>query len=479
MRAAKKIIKSIIMLDFLRLLIPVTIGFGMYLSPAPTGMDLQGWHLLSIFVATIIGIITKPLPMGAVALLSMAAAIVTGTLKMEPEALSGYGSCVIWLVVYVFFIARGFIKTHLGTRIAYCFVRLFGKKALGLGYSLVSTELLIAPFIPSSAARSGGIMYPVVNAISESLDSHAHDGTNRKIGAYLNQVSYHGNLITSAMFLTSMAANPMMQSFAETQGIQITWGNWALAAIVPGLLSLIFIPLLLYVIYPPTAKSFNSAVEIAQEKLQQMGPMTSQEWLMASVFIFMLSLWVFGGHVGINSATTALLGLCLLLLTRILTWDDILNEREAWHTLVWFAILVMMARYLQIFGVIAWFSGHVNNLVLDMNWQMAFGILILIYFYSHYLFASNTSHVSAMYAAFLAVAVAVGTPPLLAALSFGFCSSLFSAMTHYGSGSSAIFFGGGYVPIGSWWLLGLIVSLANLLIWFGSGAIWWKIIGIY
>lgn len=467
------------MLNFLKYFIPFAIGLIMYLSPAPARMDSQGWHLLSIFVATIVGIITKPMPMGAVALLSLAITIATGTLKMEPDALSGYSSNVIWLVVYVFFIARGFIKTQLGTRIAFFFVRLFGRKALGLGYSLVATELVISPFVPSSAARSGGIMYPVVNAISESLESYPHDGTNRKIGAFLNQVSYHGNLITSAMFLTAMAANPMMQSFAEAQGITITWSNWALAAIVPGILSLILIPLLLYIVYPPSLKTFDNAVEIAQDRLTEMGRMSRQEWIMSGIFVFMLTLWVVGEHIGINSATTALMGLCLLLLTRILTWDDILNEKEAWHTLVWFAILVMMARYLQILGVIAWFSGHVNNLVIGLDWQVAFTILVLIYYYSHYLFASNTSHVSAMYAAFLAVAVAVGTPPLLAALSLGFCSSLFSAMTHYGSSSSAIFFGAGYVPIGTWWFLGFLVSVANLVIWFGSGMVWWKMIGVF
>jgi DASS family divalent anion:Na+ symporter len=460
-------------------LIPVLVGILIYLCPTPEGMDPRGWKLLAIFVATIVGLIFKPLPMGAVALISMAATLMTGTLKLEPEALGGYGSSVIWLVIYVFFIARGFIKTQLGTRIAFFFVKLFGRKSLGLGYSLAVTEFIISPFIPSSAARAGGIMYPVVQAISESLDSHPDDKTNRRIGAFLNLVSYHGNLITSAMFLTAMAANPMMQSFAAAQSVNITWGNWALAAIVPGILSLILIPLLIYMIYPPTIKTFDNAVAIATKKLHDMGSMNKNEWIMTGIFAFMLVLWIFGETYGISSATTALLGLCLLLITKILTWDDILSEKEAWHTLIWFAILVMLAKYLQILGVIAWFSNMVSGHVIGLDWTWAFSILVLIYYYSHYLFASNTSHVSAMYAAFLAVAISVGTPPLLAALSLGFCSSLFSAMTHYGASSSAIFYGSGYVSIGAWWGVGFVVSIVNLIIWFGIGGIWWKVLGIW
>lgn len=460
-------------------LAPILVAIGIWFQPTPEGLDPRGWHLLAIFVGTILGLIFKPLPMGAVALIGMVLTVLTNTLKLESEALGGFGSCVIWLVVTVFFLARGFIKTNLGNRIAYTFVHLLGKTTLGLGYGLVTTELLIAPFIPSSAARSGGIIYPILKSIAETLGSYPHDGSSRKLGAFLTQTAYHGNIITSAMFLTAMAANPMIQSFAQAQNIQITWTNWALAAFVPGIVSIILAPLLIYIIYPPQVKRINGATELAQTKLKEMGPVSRREWLMIVIFLIMLGLWIFGDAIGINSTTTALLGLSLLLITNILTWNDILNEQEAWHTLIWFAILVMMAKYLQVFGVIAWFSNLVSIYVMDMTWQWAFGILVIVYFYSHYLFASNTSHVGAMYAAFLAVAVAAGTPPLLAALSLGFCSSLFASMTHYGTGGSVVYFGTGYVSIGAWWLIGFFMSLVYLIVWFGLGSFWWKAIGIW
>lgn len=467
------------MIRLLKFLIPVAIGLGIYALPVPLGIDPKGWRLFAIFVATICGLIAKPLPMGAIALLSLTATILTNTLKLEQEALGGFSSCIIWLVVFVFFIARGFIKTQLGTRMAYFFVRLFGKSSLGLGYGLATTELLIAPVIPSSGARAGGIIYPIMKSISEAMGSSVEAGTERRLGGYLTQVCYQANLITSAMFLTAMAANPMMQSFAQGQGITITWGNWALAASVPGLLSLLIVPLVIYIIYRPELTQIPGAVDLAQQKLQEMGPMKPQEWLMTGIFALMLTLWIFGESYGINSTTTGILGLCLMLLSGILTWDDILSEKEAWHTLIWFSILVMMAKYLQVFGVVSWFSNMISGSVMGMEWHMAFIILVSIYFYSHYFFASNTSHVSAMYAAFLAVAVSAGTPPLLAALTLGFCSSLFASTTHYGASGSVIFFGTGFVPIGTWWYVGFVVSIVNLLIWGIAGGIWWKIIGLW
>lgn len=467
------------MKNTIKFLVPVLFGVAVYLVPTPLGVDPKGWALLSIFLGTICGIVAKPLPMGAVALLGMAVAVFSGTLRLEQEALGGFSSAIIWLVVFVFFIARGFIKTQLGTRIAYKFVGIFGRSSLGLGYGLVLTELFISPMIPSSGARAGGIIFPIMKSIAESLGSSPMNNTQRRLGGYLTQVCYNGNLITSAMFLTAMAANPMMQSIAQGMGIDITWGNWALAAIVPGLLSVLLIPYVIYKLDPPELKTLEGAVTLASEKLSAMGKMSQREWMMVGIFLLMLTLWIGGEAFGVTSTATGVLGLSLMLLSNILTWDDILSEKEAWHTLIWFSILVMMAKYLQIFGVVSWFSTVMSGAVIGFSWPVAFGTLVLVYFYSHYFFASNTSHVSAMYAAFLAVSVAAGTPPLLAALVLGFCSNLFASMTHYGASCSAIYFGANYVPIATWWRVGLGVSVANVLIWGTGGVLWWRVIGLW
>ncbi len=462
---------------YLKILMPLVIGTILWFCPIPEGLNPKAWHMFSIFVATIAGIVLKPFPMGVIALFSMLIATLTGVLDLGKQALNGYSSPVIWLVVYVFFIARGFINSQLGTRIAYLFVRLLGKYSLGLGYGIVFTEFLIAPLIPSNSARAGGVIYPILKSMAESLGSRPEDGTARNIGSFLVQVSYHGNLITSAMFLTAMAANPMAQKIAAKAGVEITWMNWFTGSIVPGLASILIMPLVLYFVYPPKQKVLPHAVGLAKKKLEEMGPMKRAEWIMISVFGLMLGLWIFGMNFGIDSTTTALIGLSALLLTEVVTFKDILREEDAWHTLVWFAILVAMAEFLQEFGFVGWFSQMVGGCVTGLEWHTAFLILILVYFYSHYLFASNTAHVGAMYAAFLTVAVAAGTPPLLAALVLGYCSSLFSHMTHYGSSSAVVLFGTGYVPIGTWWGLGFLVSVLSLLVWGGVGGIWWKVLG--
>jgi len=210
-----------------------------------------------------------------------------------------------------------------------------------------------------------------------------------------------------------------------------------------------------------------------------MGPMSRDEWVLLGVFVFLLTLWIFGGTLGVNATATALAGVAAMLATGALAWQDILEERNGWNTLIWFAVLVMMATQLGELGLLAWFTERVSGVLGEGHWLPAFLSLSLIYFYVHYFFASNTAHVSAMYAPFLALAIAVGTPAVLAALVLAFFSNLFASMTHYGTAPAPILFGSGNVEIGDWWRLGALISVVNIVIWLGAGSLWWRVLGLW
>lgn len=459
-------------------LIVIVVGFIIWFYPHPPAVDPRAWHLLAIFIATILGIILKPLPIGALVILAMTVSTITLTLTLQ-ETLAGFHNPIAWLVVFAFFISRGFIKTGLGSRIAYYFVSLFGKRTLGLSYGLLISELILAPAIPSVTARTGGVIFPIAQGLAKSFGSEPHLGTERRIGSFLMKVAYQGSVITSAMFLTGMAANPFLAGLTQEAGYSITWGQWALAAIVPGIISLICMPYFVYRLYPPSIKETPHAAEIARNHLKEMGKPELAEWLMLGIFILLLVLWVFGGVIGMNATVAALVGLSLILIFGVLDWSDVIREHAAWDTFLWFSVLIMMATQLNTLGFTPWISQQVVHLVGGMNWLPAFIILGLVYFYSHYFFASNTAHVGAMYPAFLMVAIGLGTPPAIAILVFAFSSNLMGGLTHYGSGPAPIYYGSGYIDIKAWWRIGFILSIANLTIWMGLGSLWWKVIGVW
>lgn len=458
----------------------------LWFIPIPKGVSPEAWHLFAIFAATILGIILKAAPMGTMCMMAIAFTALTQVLapgdagKSITKALTGFGDKVIWLIGISFFIARGFIKTGLGNRIAFLFIRVFGKSSLGLAYGLGLADVCLAPAIPSNTARGGAIIYPIMKSMAISFDSVPDKPeTHRKLGSYLTLNSYYMNLIASSMFLTGTASNPMCQKFAANLGIDITWMSWAIAGFIPGIVAFFVVPLVLYKLYPPELKKTGDAPKMAAQKLKEMGPISRNEWLMLLAFFILLALWIFGGSFSIDATTTAFIGLTLLLLTSVLTWEDVKAEKGAWDTIVWFAVLVMMASSLNELGFIGWFSDLIKVQIGDLSWQIAFPVIILVYFFSHYIFASATAHVAAMYAALLGVGVSLGIPPMLLAMMLGFLGSIYGVLTHYGHGPAPVFFGSGYVDLKSWWLRGLEIGIVLLVIYMGVGGLWMKVIGYY
>lgn len=455
------------------------LGAIIWFTPVPAGLKPQAWHLLAIFVATIVGVILQPLPMGAMALIGITVCALTKTLTV-PEALSAFADATIWLIVCAFLFARSFIKTGLGSRIAYLLMRAIGDKTLKLGYVLCLSDLILAPATPSNTARGGGVLYPIVRSLCSAFDSEPNSVSSRRIGSYLMVTQFQGNCITSAMFMTAMAANPLVTVLAkQVLDIDISWGLWTLAASVPGVVALIVMPLFLYKVFPPELKHTPEAKRLASDELEKRGPMSRDEKIVLAVFVGALLLWSTSTFTKLNATLVALIGVCVMLISEVLTWKDILDDKGPWDTLIWMGGLVGMAGFLNKLGFIPWFAQTVAASLDGVSWVPALTILLIVYMYVHYGFASLTAHVTAVFPAFVAVAAAAGAPPFLAALSLGFLSNLCGGLTHYSTGTAPIYFGAGYVDQGTWWKLGFGASVVNLVIWVGVGGIWWKLLGLW
>src|ERR1041384_4286037 len=252
-----------------------------------------------------------------------------------------------------------------------------------------------------------------------------------------------------------------------------------MGAIVPGLVSLLLVPWILYRVFPPEVKHTPAASELASVELNAMGPMKWSEWLMLLVFFLVASLWMTTKLHGIDYAVVALLGISVLLLTGVLDWDDLVSEKAAWGVFIWYGGLIRMAEALGQTGITKRFAEASASLTTGWKWWLALASLLLIYFYAHYVFASITAHVTAMYVPFLIVIMAAGTPPYLAVLSLAYFSNLGASLTHYGTTPAPIYFGAGYTTQRTWWWLGLITSLTTIAIWSVVGFAWWKVLGLW
>ncbi|MFQ2290118.1 DASS family sodium-coupled anion symporter [Aeromonas enteropelogenes] len=465
----------------------LTLLFGciIWFIPAPAGLAENAWHMFAIFATTIFAIIIKVMPMGAVTMIALIVAALTGvtplTVKGDQQvaALSGFANGTIWLIGIAMFISRAVIKTGLGKRVALWFISKCGSSMLGVAYGLALSDLVLGPGIPSASARGGGIMYPITQSIATAYQSEPGP-TARRAGAFLMLCVSQIDAIVCTMFLTAMAGNPLVAELARSQGVEISWTTWFVGAIVPGLAALILLPLALYFFYPPELKKTPEIPGLAREQLQKMGPMSLAEKILAFDFVLLILLWTLGDIVfSIPATLSAFIGLAILLVSNIMSWKNIIEEKTAWDTMFWFAVLVMMANALNKYGMIGWISEHIVSYVDHFDWLTVFAILVLVYFYTRYFFASAMAHISAMYLAFLAVAISVGTPPLFAALVLGYTSNLSMGLTQYSGGPGPALFGSGYNTTGQWWGVSFLVSLVSLTIWVVLGGAWMNLIGFW
>lgn len=467
-----------------KLIVTITFGLLLWFIPPPDTLDILAWHMFAIFATTIFAIILKVMSMGAITMIALVVSAATGVTpisgnKTHVGALSGFSNGTIWLIGIAMFISRAVIKTGLGRRVALWFISKCGGSMLGVAYGLALSDVVLGPGIPSAAARGGGIMYPITQSIATAYKSEP-GSTARKAGAFLMICVSQIDAIVCTLFLTAMAGNPLIAELARSQGIEISWLSWFWGAVVPCLACLFILPVALYFMYPPELKKTPEIPEIAATELRKMGRMSLAEIILAADFVLLIGLWTVGDiFFHIPATLSAFIGLCVLLLSNIMSWKNIVEEKTAWDTMFWFAVLVMMANALNKYGMIGWISENIVSYVEGFHWITVFIALVLVYFYTRYFFASAMAHISAMYLAFLAVAVSVGTPPLLAALVLGYTSNLSMGLTQYSGGPGPALFGSGYNSTGQWWGVSFALSLVSLAIWLTIGSGWLKFVGMW
>jgi DASS family divalent anion:Na+ symporter len=466
-------------------------GVALYFIPI-AGLSPAQSHLLAVFVSTIVALMVQPAPMGVSVVIAMTALALTRTLP-PAKVLSGFSNVTLWLIFTAFLFSRAVASTGLGTRVAHLLIERFARSPLTLGYSLAAANVALAPFVPSDTARGGGVIFPVTRSVAVAFGSEPGPTAGR-IGAYLMLTGFHANYIVSALFLTSMAANPLIAEFASKIGhVELTWMRWFSGSIVPGLLSLLIVPWLIVKMCKPEITDTTLARDLSRAELARIGPLKRDEKWLIGIMLCVMAGWVTNNNAafqilslripnpwfGVSNTFVALAGLSAILIVNVLSWDDLLSEKSAWDALIWFAPLLMMSDALNETGVIKFLSQKLFGRIDGWPWPAALLALVLAYLYIHYGFASLTAHTTALYPGFLAAALATGAPPLLAALPLAYFSNLNAGITHYGTGSAPIFFGAGYVRQGDWWRIGFLISVVNLIIWLGVGTLWWKLIGLW
>lgn len=442
----------------------------LWFIPPPGDLSAQAWHLFAIFAATILSVVIGAFPILTASVFAIAAAVLTRTLA-PAEAYAGFSNPTIVLIIMAFLVARAVTKCGLGQRLGYRAITIFGKSSLGLAYGIFALDAVIAPAFPSNTARSG-VLYPFALSVAEAAGVTPERKDRQRLAKFLMFSGMTSLTLSSALWLTAMAGNPLGGEIALQYGVKIGFGSWLIAAAVPTLLAMVLTPLLLYKIIKPEVTKMPEAPAQARKSLQALGPLTRDQKVVGATFFVMVALWGAAATLNMDPTAIAFLGFAVLLSTGILTLGDIAKEGDVLATFIWFAVLFTMSAQLNELGFMEFLGGRLVMRLEGLTPVVAGVILVVVYVALHYLFVSQTAQILALFAVFLGVGVKLGVSPAVLAFQLLFASNYFAAMAPQASSANLLFVGSGYLTQGELYKLGGMHTLFCMVLYLVVGTPW-------
>jgi len=413
-----------------------------------------------VFTGVITALITEPVPPAFAGLTGVMIISVMGLIGKTPKeaakwAFSGFSNTVVWLIFAAFVFALGYQKSGLGKRIALHLIRKLGKRTLTLGYAVALADFVLSPFMPSNTARSGGTIFPIIRNIPD-----VYGKKYSRFGEFIMWTAFATTCVTSSMFLTALAPNPLAASFIKSYiGFEPSWAMWLEGFLPAGILLLVLVPFLSFSLIKPEIKRSEEIVVLAEKELEKLGSITVKEKIFLALILLALTLWIGGGHY-VHSSIVALSIMVLMILTRIVTWEDVVNYKQAWNVFVWFATLVTLANGLKLVGFIPWFTKELSARLAGVSSTVVVLTVITAFYWLHYLFASITAHTAAMMPVFLALVSSIpGVNIKATAMTLAYALGLFGVLSPYATGPAPIYYGSGYIKRRDFWKLGLIFGI--------------------
>ena len=453
---------------------PFALALAIWFTPVPEGLTAPAWRLFAVFISAIASVLVGAFPLLTSTMLAVGAAVLTGTVS-PTKAFGGFANSSVLLVVIAFLVANAVVKSGLGRRISLFMVSLFGHSSLGLAYSIVITDALIAPAFPSNTAR-GGVIYPIVLAVARGAGSRPGDPEGRRLGGYLMFCGMASLAISSVLWLTATSSNPIGVQVARQFGVEIGFGRWLLTASAPALVTILLLPQVIARIFPPGVGKTPDAPVAARKELAALGPLTREEWITGGVFALMILSWMLADVLHLNVTGVAFLGFGLLLMAQVLTLADISQEGDTLVTFLWLAVLFALSGQLNEMGFMAFAGERLASYLTGLSWPVTYVLLVVLYVAVHYLFVSQTSQVLALLGVFLDVGVKGGVPAPLMTFALLFASSYFSVITPQAGSQNVIFVGSGYLTQPEFYRLGLLATLFFLGVFLVVGTAWIQLV---
>lgn len=320
--------------------------------PLPVGLSRHGAFAVAALASAILFWASGVQDPSLTGLLLLSVIALLGVLSF-PEAIAGFGTEFVWLLVVTFILARAMAEVGLGRRIALALLRRAGTSPPAVLLALLAAVVVLSFMIPTAAGRISAIL-PVCFGIIEAARLAP---TSPFAKAMLIGTS-HTSIVAGVGLMTAAGATVYAAGAFETL-VSFRWAYLAwLGAFFP--LVVIFVLILWRVllrVFPPDRADLVGSDEYIRTELERLGPLSGPERKMLAVFAGVLVLWVIGPRWGISTSQVGMLGAVVLMLpgVRVLSWERAL-ESVRWNVIILFGVSLALANALERSGAGRWLT---------------------------------------------------------------------------------------------------------------------------
>lgn len=446
-------------------------------APVPEGLSGEGMRCLALFAAVFILYLFEAIHAAIVSLMIVPLLVVCRVTDIS-TALSGFSSTSTYLIVGSFILAQAVIQSRLGSRITYGILLLVGTSARAITLGILLVNIVLAFMIPSSTARTA-MMLPICLSIAREFT-----GTDQRtrFGANLMMTLCVTNSTISAGILTATISNPMAADYIVSHGGRMVgFAGWMLWGMPPALLMTLVSWGLIQLLFRPERKELAGGRAFIRRQLDALGPVSRDERVSMLIFGVTVLLWMFGEHLGIDSAAACLLGACALCLpgVGVLTWNDC---KDCISLSVVFICSggISLGAAMSATGAASWIAERIFNLLHLNALPLAAVIVVLIVVvqFLHVLFVGTATMANVFFPILAGLAAVAGVSAEQFILPAAIMIGGYPVLMFFNTTPSILCYDTGQVTAGDFPRLGLLISAAACVVYAGCVLWYWPLTGL-
>ena len=408
--------------------------------------------------------VAEPIPLEITAILIGVSLTALGIADVK-DAWAPYMHPVVVFIMCCLIFAICLDKAGLTRRLGYFIVSKAGTSVTRFTFIIAIGLGISSSFMHDAAAVAIGIvtMLPLMRAVG--IEPHSNTAKFMMLSlAFACSCGGMGTLVGGGRCMVSAAF------LKEFTGIEISFLDWIKFAMPAAIITTPIAVLIVYFVYRPNPKYKLPQFE------EELGPWTRLEKLTILIIGLAFLTWLTKEFHGLHYSITGMLAVAILVLGKVLTWEDI-NDNLEWGTALFiFGGGISLGLAMGYSGAANYFAYLFFPLVQGGGWLLLFaGVGLFGALVTNAM--ANVAAAALILPIVIPMAQLEGVDPRVLALCLGMATS-FAMLLVIGCPPNAIAYSYRYFKSSDLTKLGLVATPVLLLVLILVAGVWWKFLGL-